>query len=92
MATKIYAGDVVRFLPGPGLLTLPNSAVVTCPGKYTLPAKGKYRFVPYAGAAVSFTVAIRPKGRAEINTHELGEAPAPTDPEAGDAGDDQADA
>lgn len=86
---RILTGDIVAFLPGPGLLTLPNSAVVTCPGKYTVPAKGKYRFMPYDGEAVSFTVAARPADNAKVTTHELGEAPAPAEPEATepDAGD-----
>lgn len=72
---RILTGDNVAFPAGPGLLTLPNSAVVTCPGKYTVPAKGKYRFMPYDGDAVSFTVATRPAGNAKVTRHELGEAP-----------------
>lgn len=95
MARKILTGDVVVFRAGPGLLTLANSAVVTCPGRYTLPAaKGKYRFMPYAdgAAAVSFTVSARPAGNAEVTTHELGEAPAPAEPETGAADEGQTDA
>lgn len=84
--TRILTGDVATFPAGPGLLTLPNGAAVTCPGKYTLATKGKYRFMPYTGSPVSFTVATRPKDDAKVTTHELGEAPAT------EAEDDQADA
>lgn len=83
---RILTGDVVEFPAGPGLLTLPNSAVVTCPGKYTVPVKGKYRFMPYAAGvgAESFTVSARPRGKAEVTRHEIGEAPAPVDDAAED--------
>jgi hypothetical protein len=74
---RILTGDNVAFPAGPGLLTLPNSAVVTCPGKYTVPVKGKYRFMPYTGDAVSFTVSARSADNAKVSTHELGTKPEP---------------
>lgn len=88
---RILTGDNVAFPAGPGLLTLPNSAVVTCPGKYTVPTKGKYRFMPYDGDAVSFTVSARSADNAKVSTHELGEkpAPAPADDDQAPAGDDE---
>jgi hypothetical protein len=78
---RILTGDIVAFPAGPGLLTLPNDAVVTCPGKYTVPAKGKYRFTPYAAGVgpESFTVYVRPRDKAAVTRHEIGEAPALVD-------------
>lgn len=75
MATKIYTGDIVRFLPGPGILMLPNGSAVTCPGKYTLNAKGKHEFRAYAGDVETFTVADAPASRrGKVTTHEIGTA------------------